>query len=297
MSRSTKSADLRTVATAAEVEIPSIGYGTWQIHGQTCRGRVADALAAGYRHVDTAQMYENEEAVGRGLRDAALDREDVFLTTKLWMENLAREAVLSSTEQSLRRLATDYVDLLLIHWPNPDVPLEETLDAMTDLQERGRARSLGVSNFPPSWLERARRQAAVVCNQVEYHPFLSQERLLDAAARHGVALVAYSPLAHGRVPRDKTLAEIGAEHGKSAAQVALRWLLQQEPVGAVPKAASPEHLEANLDVFDFQLAEDEMSRIAALDRGERTIDPDFAPDWERGERAQRGSDIGGDERA
>lgn len=266
---------------SGEARIPALAFGTWQITGRECARRVADALAAGYRHVDTAHMYENEEAVGRGLRDASVERSDVFLTTKLFLDELTAPAVAEGTEASLRRLDTDYLDLLLIHWPSDEVPLEETLGAMQAQQEQGRVRHLGVSNFPPSWFERARKLAPVVCDQVEYHPFLSQQRLLDVVRRHGAALMAYSPLAHGEAPgEDGTLAEIGARHGKSAAQVTLRWLLQQDAVGAIPKAASREHVRENFDVFDFELDAEEMERIDGLARGERTIDPEFAPDWE-----------------
>jgi len=274
---------MKTIETTGGARIPALGFGTWQITGERCRARVADALAVGYRHVDTARMYENEADVGRGLRDGGVDRADVFLTTKLWVDELSHERVLAAADESLQRLATDYVDLLLIHWPSEETPLEETLEAMMALRERGRVRHVGVSNFPPSWLERARRAAPIVCDQVEYHPFLSQRRLLETVRDHGMALVAYSPLAHGRATDDKTLGGIGADHGKSAAQVALRWLLQQERVAAIPKAASREHLEENFDVFDFELDADEVQTIAALDRGERLVDPDVAPPWEREE--------------
>lgn len=265
---------------AGEASIPALGFGTWQLTGRVCGDRVRDALAAGYRHIDTARMYENEHEVGRGLRESGVDRGEVFLTTKLWIDDLARDRVLSSTEESLARLGTDFLDLLLIHWPSEAVPLAETLGAMRGLQEDGRVRHLGVSNFPPSWLERALGEAPLVCDQVEYHPLLGQERLLGAVRRHGLALVAYSPLAHGAAVREKALAHIGERHGKSPAQVALRWLVQQEGVAAIPKAASPRHLRENLEIFDFALEPAEMERIGGLARGERVVDPEVAPDWE-----------------
>jgi len=265
---------------AGDASIPAIGFGTWQLTGRVCGDRVRDALVAGYRHIDTAQMYANEHEVGRGLRESGVDRGEVFLTTKLWIDNLARDAVLSSTDESLTRLQTDYLDLLLIHWPSEDVPLAETLGAMRELQEAGRVRHLGVSNFPPSWLERALGETPLVCDQVECHPLLGQERLLASVRRHGLALVAYSPLAHGDAVDEKALAEIGERHGKSPAQVALRWLVQQEGVAAIPKASRPGHLRENLDVFDFELSPAEMERIAGLARGQRVVDPELAPDWE-----------------
>jgi 2,5-diketo-D-gluconate reductase B len=267
---------------ARDAEIPRLGLGTWRLSGSLCEARVADALAIGYRHVDTAQKYENQREVGRGIRRGGVDREEVFLTSKLWIENLQPDAVVVTTEDSLRELGTDYLDLLLIHWPSDEINLERTLDAMLMLRDYDRIRHLGVSNFPPSWLESATLHAPVVCDQVEYHPFLSQDHLLKPIRERGMALVAYSPLARGRVMEDETLAEIGAAHRRSAAQVALRWLLQQDAVAAIPKASSRDHLEQNLQVFDFALSAEEMQSIHDLaERGERTVDPDFAPRWER----------------
>jgi 2,5-diketo-D-gluconate reductase B len=263
--------------------IPALGFGTWQLAGPTCRDRVIDALAVGYRHVDTATAYGNHREVGAGLARSGVDRDEIFLTSKVWFEDLAHRDVIASTESSLKELGTDYLDLLLIHWPNPNVPLEETLGAMLELRESGRVRHLGVSNFPPSWVERALELAPIVCDQVEYHPLLSQDQLLETLRARGLALVAYSPLAHGEGLDHPTLQEIARAHGRSTAEVALRWLLAQDGVGAIPKAASREHLEQNARVFDFELDEEEMQRIHAVAerQGERTVDPDFAPRWER----------------
>jgi len=266
---------------AAGARIPKLGMGTWQLTGRACADRVADALQRGVRHVDTARMYGNEEDVGHGLARSGVDRDEVFVTTKLWVDELSRDAVPAACDDSLKRLGLDAVDLLLIHWPSREVELEETLDAMLSLRERGRVRHVGVSNFTPTLLERAAAHAPVVCNQVEYHPFLSQDAVLEAARRRDMAVVAYSPLARGRVLDEPLLREIGDAHGKSPAQVVLRWLLQQEGVVAIPKAARSEHLEANLAIFDFQLSHDEMQRIRDLDRDERLIDPEVAPRWER----------------
>lgn len=263
------------------VEIPALGLGTWQLTDDDCVRAVETALELGYRHIDTAQMYGNEAEIGRALAASGVDRDELFLTTKLWNDNLRHADVLATTEESLDRLGTDWIDLLLIHWPHPSVPLEETLGAMEELRDAGKVRHLGVSNFPPSWLETALELAPVICNQVEYHPFLSQETLLEMCRTNDLLLTAYSPLARGQVTRDRMLQEIGEAHGKSAAQITIRWLLQQDPVAVIPKATSRDHLEANLEVFDFELSEDEMARIAELDRGDRRIDPSFAPDWER----------------
>lgn len=265
-------------------KVPALGFGTWQLTGEDCRRGTAHALAAGYRHIDTAQMYGNEDLVGEALAKAAVHRAEVFLTTKLLPDNVAPERVVPSTEQSLADLRTEYVDLLLIHWPPQDVPLEATLEQMATLRERGKVRFVGVSNFPPSWVERAAEQTTIFANQVEYHPYLSQQALLEQAARHDLMLTAYSPLARGRVLDDPTITEIAAAHGKLPAQVVLRWLVQQDQVAAIPKATAAERIDSNLDIFDFELSAAEMARIHALDRGSargRLIDPPLAADWER----------------
>ena len=264
------------------VEIPALGLGTWQLEGADCEEAVADALEIGYRHIDTAQMYENEEAVGRGLAGSGVPRDEIWLTTKVWMENAGYDDVLRSTAASLERLAVDSVDLLLLHWPNDQVPLSDTLSAMRRLQEEGAADHLGVSNFPPHLLDDALDEAEIFCNQVEYHPYLAQAPLLALCEEWDLALTAYSPLARGRVTDDDTLKAIAEAHGKTPVQVTLRWHLQQEPVLVIPKAASAEHRRGNFDVFDFELTADEMERIHSLARGQRLVDPDFAPAWDGG---------------
>lgn len=261
--------------------VPALGLGTWQLTGDECTRSVLAALEEGYRHIDTAQMYENEEEVGHGIAQSDVPRTDIFLTTKILPDNLAPADVTTSVSRSLERLRMEYVDLLLIHWPSREVPLEETLDAMVDLQSRGWARHLGVSNFTPSLVKQAAAHAEIVCNQVEYHPFLSQDDLVEQARKMGHMLTAYSPLARGKVLEDPTLKAVGEAHNKSPAQVALRWLIQQDSVAAIPKASSDEHRRANLDIFDFQLSDDEMGAIHSLRRNERLINPpEFAPAWE-----------------
>lgn len=268
-------------ATIQGEPVPALGLGTWQLEGAPCRRAVEHALDLGYRHVDTAQAYQNEEAVGEGIRNAAVDRDQLFLTTKVQYDSLQPDAVRRTTEASLRKLQVEYVDLLLIHWPSEDVPLARTLAAFRALQEEGKTRHIGVSNFTPSLLQEALEHAPIFCNQVEYHPFLGQETLLEMARAHDFMLTAYSPLARGQVLQNHTLREIGEAHGKSPVQVTLRWLIQQAQVAAIPKAASPEHRAGNFDLFDFSLSDDEMDRIFRLDRDERIIDPSFAPTWER----------------
>ncbi|MFG0306850.1 MAG: aldo/keto reductase [Phycisphaerales bacterium JB040] len=274
-----QSAPTETVKIAG-VSVPSLGLGTWQMSGDECERGVAHALSIGYRHLDTAQMYENEREVGRAVTASGVDRDDIFLTTKLATDSLRADRVGPALDHSLRALDTGYVDLLLIHWPSDEAPLEETLDAMEIVRGAGKARLLGVSNFPPSLFERACTHADIFCNQVEYHPFLAQGPLLESVRDSGRLLTAYCPLARGRVTGDDTLADIGREHGKSAAQVALRWLLQQG-VAPIPKASSERHREQNLNVFDFTLDDDEMERVTALGGDDRIIDPEWAPDWER----------------
>jgi 2,5-diketo-D-gluconate reductase B len=245
-------------------KVPSLGLGTWRLSGQECIKAVERAFALGYRHIDTAQMYANEGDVGRGILNSGVGREDVFLVTKVSTSNFSHDSVIRSTHGSLKKLGTEYVDLLLMHWPNPSVPLGETLGAMTELQEEGSVKHVGVSNFPPSMVEEATRYATVFCNQVEYHPYRAQDQLLGQAREMDYLLTAYSPVAKGRVSRDVPLREIGEAYGKTPAQVALRWLIQQEKVAAIPKAASENHLRSNFDIFDFELSDEEMERIFAL---------------------------------
>ena len=247
-------------------KVPSLGLGTYRLSGGECERAVERALSLGYRHIDTAQMYRNEEEVGRGIQGSGVDREEIFLTTKVWPSDFSYERTIQTTRESLKKLDTDRVNLLLMHWPGRDVPLEETLGAMRELQEEGSVRHIGVSNFPPSMVQEAAQHAEIFCNQVEYHPYEAQDELLGQAKEMDYLLTAYRPLSRGRILNDKTLREIGEAHGKTAAQVALRWLIQQEKVAAIPKATSEEHLKANFDVFDFELNDEEMERVSELRR-------------------------------
>ena len=265
-------------------EIPALGFGTWELTGDEAVRATVRALDVGYRHIDTAQIYGNEAEVGRALAESPVARDDVFLTTKVWVEHHGRREMAPSVEESLRKLGTDRVDLLLLHWPSRDLPLTETLEALAAVRERGLTRHIGVSNFTPSLLAEAisLSPAPLVTNQVEYHPFLDQQKVLRATREAGMALTAYSPIARGRVMESEALREIGARHGKSPAQVAIRWLLQQEGVATIPKAARPEHCEENFGVFDFALDEGEMQAIHGLaEPGGRMVSPEgVAPDWE-----------------
>lgn len=260
--------------------MPALGLGTYKITGKAVRPAVEHAIEVGYRHIDTAAMYGNEQEIGIALSASGLARENVFVTTKVWFEDLTAEAFRASVQRSLAALQLDYVDLLLIHWPNPAIPLEETLDALVEAKERGFSRAIGVSNFPSALFNEACARAPIVCNQVEYHPLLSQEKVLEQCKRHGAVLSAYRPAGNGAFAHHDVLSRIGAQYGKSGIQVALRWLLQQEHVAALPKAASPEHQRANFYVFDFALTDGEMQAIFALANGTRMVQPAFAPQWD-----------------
>jgi 2,5-diketo-D-gluconate reductase B len=248
---------------AGGARIPAIGLGTWQNTGAKCAETVETALELGYRHVDTAQAYDNERRVGEGLAASSVDREDVFLTTKLWRSNLRAGDVHASVRDSLDRLGVDRVNLLLIHWPHPRVPIEETIGAMDDLVDDGLVSHVGVSNFTAAQVAAAVEATdhPIVTDQVLYHPYVDQTARLEACRDRGVALTAYSPLARGDVLDDPVLAEIGERCDKSAAQVSLRWLVQQDGVLAIPKATGRAHLAANLAVFDFELTDAEMVRV------------------------------------
>lgn len=261
--------------------VPALGLGTWRSSSEECRAVVADALRLGVRHIDTAQLYANEDGVGAALSGAGIDRDEIFLTTKVDNHNHAPADVRRSTERSLRDLRTDYVDLLLVHWPVEWDAMAATLTAMQELQDEGKVRHVGVSNFTPRQVEAVLGTVPIFCDQVEYHPYLAQPTLTRMAVDHDFLLTAYAPIARGRVLDDPVVLEIARAHGKTPAQVALRWLLDQPKVCAIPKTVRHERLVENLDVFDFSLTEGERRAIDGLDRNGRLVDPPMAPAWER----------------
>ncbi|HEV7370677.1 aldo/keto reductase [Arenibaculum sp.] len=263
-------------------KVPALGFGTYGLDGDEAERMVRTALDIGYRHIDTARSYGNEAAVGRALRRSGVARDEIFLTTKVWHDSLAYEAVLSSVEASLRDLDTDRVDLLLVHWPNRAVPLAATLHAFEDLRDEGKVGAIGVSNFPVALLREAVEEigADLLCDQVEYHPLLSQTPVLGYLRRHGMMLTAYSPLAQGRVANNPVLAEVGHRHGKSPAQAALRWLLDQPGVAAIPKSGSERRARENFEVFDFTLTDRDRREIDRLQGDGRLVNPGWAPDWD-----------------
>ena len=263
-------------------KIPAIGLGTWELRDRTCARIVEQALRLGYRHIDTAQMYDNEGEVGEAIRVSGVPRDQIFLTTKVWHTRFTAAELERSAVESLARLRLGAVDLLLLHWPNRQVPLSETLAALCKVKREGLARHIGISNFTVALIEQAVRLATepLVCNQIEMHPYLDQSKVAAACRKHGLAVVAYSPIAKGNAARDSVLAEIGAAHGKSAAQVSLRWLVQQNIV-VIPRTAKIERLAINAAIFDFTLSDDEMARIAALShRDGRMVEGAWSPNWD-----------------
>lgn len=260
--------------------VPALGFGTWQLKEDTCQQAVETALEVGYRHVDTARMYDNEEYVGRGIASAGLPRSELFVTSKVWYEDLSPEAVKQGINDSLSELKIDYLDLVLIHWPNPDYSLEEALGGMLEYREKGYVRNIGVSNFPAKELKHALAYAPIFCNQVEYHPLLNQDKLLGVARAHDVLLTAYCPLAQGKISEQAAITKIAQKHGKSPQQIAIRWLIEQDHVAAIPRSSNPKHIRSNFDVFDFELDDEDRQAIHDLPRDGRICNPDWAPDWD-----------------
>ncbi len=264
--------------------IPAIGLGTWSLMGGAATRLVADAIRSGYRHVDTAAMYDNEEAVGAGLRASGVSRDDIFLTTKVWPSDIGDGDLQRSVEASLKRLQVDRVDLALIHWSSRTIPLAESIRALNEVKDRGLARHIGVSNFTVALVDEAvaLSRHPLACNQIEYHPFLNQDRVLAACRRHGMAVVSYCPLARGAELFPEPAVTAAAErHGRTPAQIVLRWQVQQEGVVAIPRSSNAERIAQNLRVFDFALEAGEMAAIDALSsRHHRICDFDFSPEWD-----------------
>jgi 2,5-diketo-D-gluconate reductase B len=264
------------------LSIPRLGFGTWKLSGAEGQAAVESALALGYRALDTAEMYGNEVEVGAGLKALGLPRGDVFLTSKVWWDHLGPGQIRAACEASLKRLGADYLDLYLIHWPAPDIDLPRVMHDMARLREDGLVRAVGVANFPAGMLKRAIEVGVpIAANQVEYHAMLSQERLLHITRANGIVLTAYSPLAQGRLASDPQIGEIAARHGVRAAQIALAWLLRQDGVTVIPKAARPETQRANLVALDLagKLTEADVAALDALPKDQRFVQPAFAPDW------------------
>jgi 2,5-diketo-D-gluconate reductase B len=270
------------IVEANGARIPAVGFGTWQINGAAGTRIIEQALRLGYRHLDTAQAYDNEREVGEALRASGVKRDEVFVTTKVWHTHLAPHDLERSVKESLARLRLTEVDLLLVHWPNPQVPLAETMGAMCKMKQVGYARHIGISNFTVAMIDEAVKLSSepLVTNQIEWHPYVDESKVVAACRRHGLAVTAYCPIARGRVGGDELLVAIGKRHGKSASQVSLRWLVQQGAI-VIPRTSKVERLSENMAIFDFALTADEMAEIDALTnpRG-RVVSVGFAPKWD-----------------
>ncbi len=264
--------------------IPAIGFGTWTLEGDTATKLVSDAIGAGYRHIDTAAMYGNEAEVGEGIRASGVPREEIFLTTKVWYTDIADGDLQRSVEASLRRLGFDATDLVLIHWPSRSIPLPQSIKALNDVHQAGMTRNIGVSNFTVAMIDEATSLSAhpLACNQIEYHPFLNQDRVIAACRAKGLAVVSYCPLGRASgIMSEPAVSDIAGKHGRSPAQIILRWHVQQDGIAAIPRSTNPGRIRDNLAVFDFALDDDEMAAISALQvRDQRICDFDFSPAWD-----------------
>jgi diketogulonate reductase-like aldo/keto reductase len=273
----------QTVVEANGAAIPAIGLGTWQLRGEEGAAAVKSALEAGYRHIDTAAMYGNEEAVGEGLRASGVPRDEVFVTTKVWPEDLAPPDLARSAEASLKRLGLAQIDLLLIHWPNAAITLAGSIRALCEAKRAGLARHIGVANFTARLLDEAVASAdePIVANQCEYHPYLDQTLVRAECRKHGAAFVSYCPIGKAQVLGEPVIQAIAKAHRRTPAQIVLRWHVQQPGVAAIPKSGDPRRMRENLAVFDFALSDEEMARIAALARpGGRLVSPSWSPRWD-----------------
>jgi len=267
-----------TYANAQGTSVPALGFGTYRLQGAECVEGVTHALTLGYRHLDTAQSYENEAEVGKGIAASGVPRADVFLVSKLRPSNYDRAE--EATLNSLAALGTEYLDLMLLHWPKDADTVSRALESLARLQREGAVRHVGVSNFPTALVAAANEVTRVFCNQVEYHPFLAQTKVLDQAERLDMIVTAYRPLAKGLLGAEPALREIGARHDKTPEQVTLRWLLQQPRVTTIPKSANPGRRAENWNVFDFELSDAEMAAVSRLARGQRLVGADGDVEWD-----------------
>ncbi len=275
---------MQTVS-ANGANIPVLGFGTFRMPGPDVLRIVPQAIKLGFRHIDTAQAYRNEAEVGEAIAASGVARNDIFLTTKVWVDNYKHDAFLASVDESLKKLRTDYVDLLLLHWPSSGVPLAEQIGALNAVKKAGKVKNIGVSNFNTALMAKSVElsEAPIATNQIEYHPYLDQTTVLDAARATGMSITAYFAMADGNVPNEPLLKDIASKHGKTAAQVVLRWLIQQKDVITLSKTATESRLPENFDIFDFDLSSDEMAAIHKLARPNgRIVSPGgLAPDWDK----------------
>lgn len=268
--------------TANGLHMPRLGLGTFRMEGAICQAAVEAGLAIGYRHLDTAEMYANEDAVGAAIRTSGVKRADIHLTTKVWNDHLRPEQMRAAMAASLRKLGTEYIDLYLIHWPSPHMDLGAAMRGLSALQQDGTARRIGVANFPTSLLRRAIEEfgAAIAAVQFEYHAMLRQPALLAYLRGRGIPVIAYSPLAKGELASAPTMRCIAAKHGATPAQVALRWLLDQPDVAVIPKSSHEPRLRENMGALNLRLDEADRAAIEALPKDRRTVNPGFASPWD-----------------
>ena len=266
------------------IDMPRLGLGTWQLTDQQASDTVALAIQMGYRHIDTAPRYENEAAVGLGLQQSGVARKELFVTTKIWYDQLSPEAMRRAAATSLDKLQLDHVDLLLIHWPNPDSAwdMAASLETLLAIKQQGWAKNIGVANFPVALLQQAWGILGeeLKVNQVEYHFALQQQALLDFTQKHNMLLTAYSPLARGDFNEHPVLLAIAAKHDANVGQIALAWLLRQDGVAAIPKASSVAHLQSNLQAASIVLDAEDLAQLQTIPKNQRLINPDFAPQWD-----------------
>lgn len=265
--------------------IPALGFGTFRMPEPEVTRILPKAIEIGFRHIDTAQAYRNEAAVGQAIEASGVARVDIFLTTKVWVDNFQHDRLIASVDESLSKLRTDYVDLLLLHWPASGVPLSEQIAGLNEVKKAGKVRNIGISNYNTKLMREAvsLSDAPIATNQIEYHPYLDQTKVLDLGRETGMSITAYYAMADGKVPADPKLQEIGRKHGKTAAQVVLRWLVKQDGVIALSKTATEARLKENFEIFDFDLSDEEMAAIHKLARPNgRIVSPGgLAPDWDR----------------
>lgn len=273
---------MKSIILNNNIKMPALGFGTWKLQGEECERAVRLALEVGYRHLDTAQIYENEHEVGQAIRQSGIARTDMFITMKLWVDNFGRSAARPALEASLKKLQLDYVDLLLLHWPTKEMELGFLLDTLQEFMAQGKTKAIGVSNFPVALLREAieTHKAPIANNQIEYHVMLGQDKILNYARTHNMSVTAYSPLGRGRMTDEAVLQHIADKHNKTPGQVALRWLVQQDGVAAIPKAASEAHIRANIDIFNFELDVMDLQAIAAMDKTRRGTSPEWGPVWD-----------------
>jgi 2,5-diketo-D-gluconate reductase B len=277
---------MQHIVNAQGLNMPKLGLGTWPMLGEECTRAVEQALALGYRHVDTAAAYNNEDAVGQALVNSSIPREQIHVTSKVWWDQLQPDAMHHSMDRSLKALHSDYIDLFMIHWPGTDWDLPRTIETLVSFKEQGLARNIGVANFPLPLLRKVVEElgAPLSAIQVEYHVLLGQNALLDYARQNDLALTAYSPLARNKVSDVPAIQQIAARHGVLPTQVALKWLLDQPNVAAIPKASSKANQIANLEAFAVNLDDQDRALIAGLSKRERQVSPDFAPVWDAFDR-------------